>query len=93
MPRKNMRKKRAAEHNQRPGKVTGWSGETPLFHPKEHECANGENVQCHRPVDRDRRGQNYKEPVRRIEQGSLHPTEIRRSAKDMRVPESEISLR
>src|SRR5207253_6658128 len=93
MPGKNVRKKCAAKHNQRAGKETGRGAETPLFHPKKHECANGENMKCHRPVDGGRRGQKQEEPVGRIEQGSLHPTEIGRSAKDMRVPQSEISLR
>src|SRR5262249_18946738 len=93
MPGKNVGKKRAAEHNQRAGEETGRGGNPPLSHPKKHECANGENMERHCAVDRDRCRQKYKEPVRRIEQGSLHPTEIRRSAKDMRVPQRKISLR
>jgi hypothetical protein len=47
MAGKNVREKRAAKHNQRAGKKARRSGETPLFHPKKHECANGENVQRH----------------------------------------------
>src|SRR5215472_8194578 len=90
---KNGLKKAAAEHDQRAGKKTRCSGETPLFYPKEHERANGENVQRHRPIHRDRRRQNQKKPVGRIEQRSLHATEIRRSAKDMGIPQREISFR
>src|SRR5947207_7016628 len=93
MPGKNVREKRATKHNQYAGKETRGSGEIPLFHPTKHECANGENMQSYRPVDRDRRGQKQKEPIRRIQQRSLHPTEIRRSTKDMRITESEISIR
>ena len=93
MPGKNVWKKCAAKHNQRASKETGCGAETALFHPKKHECANGENMQRLGPVDGDRRGQKQEEPVRRIEQGSLQSTEIGRAAKDVRIPQSEISLR
>ena len=92
MPGENVREKRAAKHEQRSCEETGRSGEAALLHPKKHECADAKNMQRYCPVDGDRCGQNQEEAIRRIEQGSLHPAEIGRSAKDVRIPQSEITL-
>src|SRR5712691_4219134 len=92
MPGKDVRKKRASKHDERPGEETGRGAESPLFHPKEHERANGKDMERHCPVDRSRQWQNQKEPIRRIEQRPLHPPEIGCPAEDMRIPQRQISL-
>src|ERR1700730_3526741 len=92
MAGKDVREKCAAEHDENAGKKTKDSAETSLSHPEKNECANGENMECLRPGNRKRHRQNQKEPIGRVELGSLHPSEIRRSAEDMRVPECKISF-
>src|ERR1700730_10004167 len=93
MARKNVRKKCAAEHNERAGKKTRDGAEPSLSHPEKHEGADGVDMQCHRPGNRNRNRKNQKEPIGRVKLASLHPSKIGCSAEDMLVPERKISFR
>src|SRR5438552_1912295 len=93
MPRKNVKKKCAAKHNERASKKTGDNAEISLSYPKKHKGANGEDMERHRPGNRNRPSEDQKEPIRRVKLGSLHSSEIRRPAENMRVPEGEVSFR
>ena len=63
-----------------------------MLHPKKHERANRKNVRGHRPIDCDGHRQDEKQPIGRIKESTLHPAEIRRAAKDVRIPQREVSL-
>ena len=88
MTGEDVEKMSAAKHNEAAGPKARHHVQAAHSHPTEHECTNCEYMQRSRPVNGSRQRQNQKQPVRRIEQRSLHSAKIWSAAKDMRIPES-----